>query len=67
MLLSLSFCSVPGGLFLKCCTILKEAKPKSHIPSVYTLCEVDADSTEPLVFAGLSFNAILMSGNQSLE
>ena len=67
MLLSLSFCSFPGGLFLECCAILKETKPKSHIPSVYTLCKVDADSAESLMFSCLSFNAVLMAGDQSFE
>ena len=67
MLLSLSLCSFPGGLFLECCTVLKEPKPKSHIPSVYALCEVDADSTESLMFSGLSFNAVLMAADQSFE
>ena len=67
VLLSQSFCSIPGGLFLECCTVLKETKPKSHIPSVYALCEVDADSTESLMFSGLSFDAVLMAGDQSIE
>ena len=67
VLLSLSFCSFPSGLFLECCTILKETKPKSHIKSVYALCKVDADSTESLMFSCLSFNAVLMAEDQSFE
>lgn len=59
MLLGLSFCSFPDGLFLECRAILKETKPKSHIPPVYALCEVDADSTESLMLSGLSLDAVL--------
>ena len=59
MLLGLSFCRFPGGLFLECCAILEKAKPKPHIPSVYALCEVDANTTEALMFSGLSLDAVL--------
>lgn len=66
MLLGLSFCSFPGGLFLKCCAILKETEPEPHIPSVYALCEVDADSTKSLMSSGLSLDAIL-NGRRSVR
>lgn len=59
MLFGLSFCSFPGGLFLECRAILKETEPEPHIPPVYALCEVDADSTKSLMFSGLSLDAVL--------
>lgn len=67
MLLGLGFCSFPGGLFLECCAILEKSKPESHIPSVYTLREVDADATESLMFSGLSLDAILDSRDLAIQ
>ena len=59
MLFGLSFSSFPGGLFLECCTVLKKAKTKSHIPSVYALREIHTNTTESFMFSGLSLDAVL--------
>lgn len=64
MLLRLSLCSFPGGLSLECCSILEKPKPKPHIPSVYTLCEADADTAKSLMLSGLGLDAVL-DGKQS--